>query len=63
MKRKDIENLSKEELIDKLTGLQKQLMELNFQRKTSHVEKPHQFKLVRKDISRIMTVLKEKIDG
>jgi large subunit ribosomal protein L29 len=63
MERKEIINLNKIELIDKLTALQKQLMDLNFQRKTSHVEKPHLFKSVRKDIALILTVLREKENG
>ena len=60
MKRKELINLSKEELNDKLVGLEKQLMELNFQRRTAHVEKPHQFRQTKKDIARILTILKEK---
>ena len=58
MKRKDLHNLNKEELSDKLLSLRKQLMELNFQRKTAHVEKPHLFKQVKKDIARVLAILK-----
>jgi len=35
-------------------------MELNFKKKTSHVEKPHLFKKTKKDIARILTILREK---
>ncbi|HDN85630.1 MAG: 50S ribosomal protein L29 [Candidatus Omnitrophota bacterium] len=60
MKAQEIRNLSLEELKDKLEELRKRLMELNFKKKTAHVEKPHQFKQIKKDIARILTVIKEK---
>lgn len=59
MKIKDIKTLAKEELQDKLKDLNKQLMELQFKRR-SNVEKPHLFKQIRKDIARIFTVINEK---
>ncbi len=59
MKIKDIRALGKEELKDKLKDLNKQLMELQFKRR-SNVEKPHLFKQIRKDIARIFTVINEK---
>jgi len=59
MKLKDLQGLSKEELQDKLNDLDKQLMELQFKRR-SGVEKPHQFKQLKKDIARIHTVINQK---
>ncbi len=59
MKVKDLQGLSKDELFDKLNGLNKQLMDLQFKRK-SGVEKPHLFKLVKRDIARIYTILNQK---
>ena len=59
MKIKDIRALAKEELKDKLKDLNKQLMELQFKRR-SNVEKPHLFKQIRRDIARIFTVINEK---
>lgn len=59
MKINDLKGLSKEELKDKLESLNKQLMELQFKRR-SGVEKPHLFKQIRKDIARIFTVINEK---
>ena len=59
MKIKDIRALGKEELKDKLKDLNKQLMELQFKRR-SNVEKPHLFKQIRKDIARIFTIINEK---
>lgn len=59
MKIKDLQGLPKEELNDKLDGLDKQLMELQFKRR-SGVEKPHRFKELKKDIARIHTVISQK---
>jgi large subunit ribosomal protein L29 len=59
MKSKDLRVLSKQELMERLEVLRKQLMELQFKRKNG-VEKPHLFKETRKDIARILTVLQEK---
>ena len=59
MKIKELHGLSKQELEDKLNDLNKQLMELQFKRR-SGVEKPHLFKQVKKSIARIFTVINEK---
>ena len=59
MKIEELHGLSVQELQDKLDDLNKQLMELQFKRR-SGVEKPHLFKVVKKDIARILTVLNEK---
>jgi len=59
MKFEELHGLSKQELQAKLEDLNKQLMELQFKRR-SGVEKPHLFKVVKKDIARILTVLNEK---
>ncbi len=56
----EFRNLSEEELKSKLEDLRRQLMELNFQKKIGHVEKPHLFKQIKKDIARILTILKER---
>lgn len=60
MKIQEYEILSLQELNDKLNELYKQLMEFNFQKKASRVEKPHQYKQIKKDIARILTVMKGK---
>jgi large subunit ribosomal protein L29 len=59
MKSEELKALSKEELGEKKEELQKQLMDLQFKRH-SGVEKPHLFKQIKKDLARILTVLKEK---
>ena len=60
MKNKEYNDLGIEELKAKLQDLRKKLMELSFQRKISHVEKPHLFKVTKRDIARILTLLREK---
>lgn len=59
MEIKELRGLSDQELQDKLDDLNKQLMELQFKRR-SGAEKPHLFKVVKKNIARIFTVLNEK---
>jgi large subunit ribosomal protein L29 len=55
----ELRALSKEELIAKERALKEELFKLNLQRYSGRVEKPHQFKLLRKDIARIETLLNE----
>jgi len=59
MEIKELRGLSDQELQGKLDDLNKQLMELQFKRR-SGAEKPHLFKVVKKGIARIFTVLNEK---
>jgi large subunit ribosomal protein L29 len=55
----ELRALSKDELIAKERALKEELFKLNLQRYSGRVEKPHQFKLLRKDIARIETLLNE----
>jgi len=57
MKIKELANLSREELAAKEKSLKEELFKLNLNRYGGNVEKPHMFKLVRKDIARIQTLL------
>ncbi len=59
MKIKELRNLSNEELIQKEAGLKEELHKLNGQRYGARVEKPHLFKICKRDIARIKTILKE----
>ena len=59
MKTKELRGLAAAELKDKLEDLNKQLMELQFKRR-SGIEKPHLFKQVKRDIARILTIINEK---
>ena len=60
MKVKDLRQVGSEELIQKEKNFKKELFELNYQRKTGRVEKPSRFSLLKKDIARILTILKER---
>ncbi|MCM8820175.1 MAG: 50S ribosomal protein L29 [Candidatus Omnitrophica bacterium] len=60
MKAKELRLLTDSELREKLKDLQKQRMELEFKRQ-SYTEKPHLFKVTKKDIARILTILNERI--
>lgn len=57
MKIKELTNLSKEELVNKEKELRGELFKLNLQRYAGRVEKPHMFKIVKRDIARIQTLL------
>jgi len=60
MKTKDYRALSSEDLIQKERALKKELAQLKYQRKIGRVEKPSQFRLVKRDIARILTILRER---
>jgi len=55
-----LKDLSNEELELKLDSLRKNMFDLNSQRKFGKVEKPHLFKVNKRDIARILTILKER---
>lgn len=60
MKIKELRDLSVDDLNLKEKTLKEELYQLNYQRRFGRVEKPHRFKLLRKDVARIKTLLKEK---
>lgn len=55
----DLRGLSRQELEDKIVGLKKSLYEMVMQKETGRIEKPSAIKETRRDIARIMTVLRE----
>jgi len=59
MKARELKTLSKEELKEKLSGLYKLQMELDFKR-NANAEKPHMFQQTRREIARILTILNAK---
>ena len=60
MKIKEIRGFSSDDLILKEKDLKKELFDLKYQRKIGRVEKPSRFKLIKYDIAKILTVLKER---
>ncbi len=60
MKTKELRELAPEELRTKEKSLKKELFELKYQRKIGRVEKPSRFKLIRRDIAKISTIINER---
>ena len=56
----ELRNLSKPELKEKLLSLKKSLYEMRSQGATGRIEKPSKIKEARRDVARILTILKEK---
>jgi len=63
VKARELRVLSEAELKEKLSSLKKQLMEISLQKKSNRVEKPHLFTQIKRDIARVLTVLREKRNG
>ncbi|MCK5580598.1 MAG: 50S ribosomal protein L29 [Candidatus Omnitrophica bacterium] len=64
MKTEEIKALSVEDLNAKEKSLKKELFDLKYQRKLGRVERPSMFKLIKKDIARILTIRNERLkDG
>ena len=60
MKAKEFKDLSTTELVQKEKGFKKELFDLNFQRKVGQIEKPSHFRSLKRDIARILTVIRER---
>ena len=60
MKIKELNNLSEDDLIVKEKQLKKDLFDMESHRQMGRVEKPANFRNLRRDIARILTVLNER---
>jgi large subunit ribosomal protein L29 len=60
MKASDLREQTVEELLDKERDLAEQLFALRLQKVTGQLEKPSRVSVVRKDLARVLTVLREK---
>ena len=60
MKISEIRDLSEQESKERLRVLKKSLFEMRTQKTIGRIEKPSKIKQTRRDIARILTVLKEK---
>ena len=60
MKSAEIKNLSVEELNTKLTDLKQELFNLRFQHAINQLDNPMRLSLVRKDIAKVKTAIREK---
>ncbi len=59
LKASDLRSLSRQELGDKIIALKKSLFEMISQKETGRIEKPSGIKDARRDVARIMTILRE----
>ena len=59
MKAKELKEMSLVELQDKLSDLKTELFNLRFQLAVNQLENPMRLKAVKKDIARVMTVIRE----
>ncbi|MFH1877923.1 MAG: 50S ribosomal protein L29 [Candidatus Omnitrophota bacterium] len=60
MKAKDVRNMTEAEIEQKLHALKEHQFKLREELITGRVERPHVFRLVKRDIARCNTILKEK---
>lgn len=60
MKASELRKLSSEELKEKVLELKKKLFNLRFQNKIGSLSKNSEIKETKKDIARILTILKER---
>jgi len=60
MNPQELRNMTKDELGHKISSLKEELSKLLFQSKTGTIEKPARMSLIRKDIARIKTILREE---
>ena len=59
----DLRELNEEQLQAKLAELKEERFKLRFRSATESIENPMQFRSLRRDIARIMTILGEKRRG
>jgi large subunit ribosomal protein L29 len=60
MKAEELRKLTDDELKEKLVELKKKLMNLRFQNAIGGLEKPSDIRATKKDIARILTILRER---
>lgn len=60
MTAKEIREMTSEELENKLAELKAELFNLRFQHTINQLENPHRLTEVKRDIARVMTILRQK---
>jgi len=60
MKAKELADLEPDELAAKLAEAKEELFNLRFQNVTGQLDNPHRLRDVRKDIARILTVIRQR---
>ena len=59
-KKEDLKELNAEDLAQKLHSLKLELFDLRMQRAEGKLTRSHRIKQVRRDVARVLTLLKEK---
>ena len=60
MKAKDVREMDSSKILETINELKQELFNLRFQGAANKLENPARYKLVRKDIARMRTVLRER---
>ncbi|KMQ51393.1 50S ribosomal protein L29p (L35e) [Chitinispirillum alkaliphilum] len=60
MKANELRELSEKEILEKIDGWEEELFNLRFQAKMGQLSNPLQLRLVRREIAKAKTVLREK---
>ncbi len=60
MKPNELREMTVEELNKKLSDLKEELFNLRFQHAVNQLDNPHRMTEVRRDIARVLTILREK---
>ena len=60
MKAKELRDMTGDELTAKLKELKNELFNLRFQHTINQLENPHRLTEVKRDIARVMTILRQK---
>ena len=60
MKASEMQSMSVEELSKKLADLKEELFNLRFQHAINQLDNPHRIDDVKKDIARVLTVMRQK---
>lgn len=60
MKAQEIRNMTAEEIEQQLIGLKEKLFKVRSENVTGRIERPHRIRIIKRDIARCHTILKEK---
>ncbi len=63
MKANEVREMTQAELEQKLASLKKDLFMLRMQHATNQLDNPMQINLIKKDIARVKTIMKQKENG
>ena len=60
MKAKEIKDMDSKKIVQNIKDLKEELFNLRFQTAANKLENPMRFKIVKKDIARLKTILRER---